>query len=272
MSAYHIMADAEGKVQHPEIRIIKVGHIARALKLGLDDFRQKPSHYIFLCLIYPIAGIVLMAWSSGGSLLPLLYPLATGFALVGPVAAIGLYEISRRRELGLDSSWHHALEVRKSPALPSIAVLGVMLVGVLVAWLVTANLLYVRLFGDAPPENISDFWDGVFRTPEGFTLAFAGTAIGFVFALVVLATTVIAFPLLLDRNVGAVAAVETSVRVTLANPAPVLAWGFVVAGLLFLGSLPVFAGLVVVLPVLGHSTWHLYRMTVKNEATGKQKR
>ncbi len=267
MSAYHVMADAEGKVQHPEIRHIRVGQIGRALKLGIDDFRQKPSHYVFLCLIYPIAGVVLMAWSSGGSLLPLLYPLATGFALIGPVAVIGLYEISRRRELGLDSSWHHALEVRKSPALPSIAVLGAMLVALFVAWLLTANMLYVRLFGDAPPASFSDFWDGVFNTPEGFTLAFAGTAIGFVFALVVLATTVIAFPLLLDKDVGAIAAVETSVRVTLANPMPILAWGFVVTVLLLLGSLPVFAGLVVVLPVLGHSTWHLYRMTVKNEAT-----
>lgn len=265
MSAYHIMSDAEGKLQRPQVRSIKFGHIGKALKLGFDDFWQKPSHYVFLCLIYPIAGVVLIAWSSGANLLPLIYPLATGFALVGPVAAIGLYEISRRRELGIDSSWRHALEVRSSPALPSIIALGAMLVGLFVAWLVAAHLLYLQLFGDAAPPSVSAFLDGVFNTPEGFRLAFVGTGIGFVFALVVLATTVIAFPLLLDRDVGAVAAVDTSIRVALASPLPILAWGVVVAGLLLLGTLPVFAGLAIVLPVLGHSTWHLYRLTVVNE-------
>ncbi len=267
MSTFHIMADAKGGLQHPEIRNIKLGDIGTALRLGFDDFWQKPSHYVFLCLIYPIAGVVLMAWSSGANLLPLLYPLATGFALVGPVAAIGLYEISRRREKGLDTSWRHALGVRHSPALLSIIALGAMLVALFVAWLVTAHLLYTSLFGPVPPASFAEFANNVIYTPEGFTLAFAGTAIGLVFALVVLATTVISFPLLLDRDVGAVSAVETSIRVTLANPAPILGWGFVVAVLLAIGTLPVFAGLAIVLPVLGHATWHLYRLTVKAPET-----
>ncbi|MEX0347296.1 MAG: DUF2189 domain-containing protein [Rhizobiaceae bacterium] len=265
MSAYHIIADAHGNVQHPDIRRIRFSQIGKALRLGFDDFWQKPSHYVFLCLIYPIAGVVLVAWSSGANLLPLVYPLVTGFALVGPVAAIGLYEISRRRELGLDTSWRHALEVRKSPALPSIIALGAMLVGLFIAWLVTAYLLYAYLFGDAAPASVGAFLDGVFNTPEGLQLAVAGTSIGFVFALTVLATTVISFPLLLDRDVGAISAVETSVRVALANPFPVLAWGLIVAFLLFIGTLPVFAGLAIVLPWLGHSTWHLYRMTVVSD-------
>lgn len=267
MSAYHIMSDADGKVQHPKIRPIRYGQIGRALRLGFDDFWQKPSHYVFLCLIYPVAGVVLIAWSSGANLLPLMYPLATGFALLGPVAAIGLYEISRRREKGLDTGWIHALDVRKSPALPSIAALGAMLVGLFVAWLVTAHLMYLHYFGEAAPAALSAFYEKIVRTPEGFQLAIVGTVVGFVFALVVLATTVISFPLLLDRDVGAVSAVETSIRVTVASPGPILAWGAVVAGLLLLGSLPVFAGLVIVLPVLGHATWHLYRMSVESPPT-----
>lgn len=265
MSAFHVMADAQGNLRRPKVQTIGFGHIKKALKLGLDDFWQKPSHYVFLCLIYPVAGVALMAWSSGANLLPLIYPLTTGFALIGPVAAIGLYEISRRREQGLDTSWRHALEVRNSPALLSIAALGAMLVGLLVAWLICAHLLYLRLFGEAVPTNVSEFLTGVFHTPEGLSLAFVGTGIGFLFALVVLATTVIAFPLLLDRDVGAVAAVDTSIRVTLANPLPILAWGFVVTFLLLLGTLPIFAGLAIVLPVLGHATWHLYRMTVASD-------
>ncbi len=262
MSTYHVMADAHGIVQHPDIRKIRFTHIGKALKLGFDDFWQKPSHYIFICLIYPVAGIALMAWSSGANLLPLIYPLATGFALIGPVAAIGLYEISRRRELGLDTSWRHALDVRNSTALPSIIALGAMLVGLFIAWLVSAHLLYSSLLGSSAPTDISAFMNDVFHTPEGLQLAIVGTAMGFVFALTVLATTVISFPLLLDRDVGAISAVETSIRVTLTNPWPILAWGLIVALLLFVGSLPVFAGLAIVLPLLGHATWHLYRMAV----------
>ena len=107
----------------------------RALSLGAVDFMQKPSHIVFLCLIYPIVGVVLAAWTGGNNALPLLFPLVSGFALIGPFAALGLYEISRRREAGLDTSWSHAFEVKDSPALPAIAAVGFMLVVIFIAWL-----------------------------------------------------------------------------------------------------------------------------------------
>ena len=123
----------------------------------------KPSHIVFLCLIYPIVGVVLAAWTSGNNALPLLFPLVSGFALIGPFAAIGLYEISRRREAGLDTSWSHAFEVRDSPALPAIAAVGIMLVVIFIAWLLTAQMFYQQLFGPAPPESISGFLSEVSR-------------------------------------------------------------------------------------------------------------
>ncbi len=262
MTAFHVMAGANNHFVRPAVRRIGVADIGEALKLGLADFSEKPSHYVFLCLMYPIAGIVLTVWSSGANLLPLLFPLMSGFALLGPVAAIGLYEISRRREKGLESSWSHAFDVRYSPALPSIIAVGILLFTLFIGWLVVAQMIYTACFGDAVPVSISSFLQDVLTTPQGMRLIFWGNLAGFVFAVIVLATTVATFPLLLDRDVGAVAAIDASVRATLANPGPVALWGLIVAALLVVGTFPIFAGLAVVMPVLGHSTWHLYRRLI----------
>ncbi|PZM13159.1 DUF2189 domain-containing protein [Rhizobium tubonense] len=262
MAAFHVMAGAENTFVRPVVRKITVADIIDCLRRGLEDFSEKPSHYVFLCLLYPIAGIVLAAWSSGANLLPLLFPLMSGFALLGPLAAIGLYEISRRRETGQDTSWRHAFDVRHSPALPSIIAVGLMLFALFIAWLVVAQMIYAAYFGDAVPASVSSFLSDVLTTPRGMSLILWGNLTGLVFAVIVLATTVVAFPLLLDRDVGAVAAVDASVRATLANPIPVALWGLIVAGLLVLGTIPIFAGLAVVMPILGHSTWHLYRKLI----------
>ncbi|MCF3639043.1 DUF2189 domain-containing protein [Rhizobium sp. TRM95111] len=262
MTTFHVLAGAGDRIAHPAVRRVAMADVWDALKRGLDDFYDKPSHYVFLCLIYPISGIVLVTWSSGANLLPLIFPLMAGFALLGPFFALGLYEISRRREQGMDTSWRHALAVRHSPALPAILGVGLMLAVLFVAWLLIAQGLYTSLFGEMPPQSLSLFLASVFGTEEGLLLIVAGNTIGFCFAVVALATTVVAFPLLLDRDVGMVAAIETSIRASIANPIPVAAWGFIVAVALVIGTIPVFAGLAVVMPILGHATWHLYRKLV----------
>ena len=124
MAGFHVIAGASDTLEHIRVRKISISDLIDALKRGVDDFMVKPSHIVFLCLIYPIVGVVLAAWTSGNNALPLLFPLVSGFALIGPFAAIGLYEISRRREAGLDTSWSHAFEVKDSPALPAIAAVG----------------------------------------------------------------------------------------------------------------------------------------------------
>ncbi|MBY8916601.1 DUF2189 domain-containing protein [Nitratireductor sp. L1-7-SE] len=262
MADFHVMAGTDRTLSLPAVRKISTSDVIDALGRGLDDFWQKPSHYAFLCLIYPLVGVVLIYWASDANALPLLFPLASGFALLGPFAAIGLYEISRRREAGLDTSWRHALAVRKSPAIPSIIAVGAMLFAIFVTWLLVAQGLYMRLFGPEPPASISQFLESLFTTDAGFMLLTLGNAIGFIFALVVLITTAIAFPMLLDRDCGAVAAIVTSVRAASVNPLPIALWGVLVAGALLIGSLPLFAGLAVVMPILGHATWHLYRKVV----------
>lgn len=263
MTTFHVLSGADASVAHPGIRKIGVADVMDALRLGINDFREKPSHYVFLCLIYPIAGAVLMTWSAGANMLPLLYPLASGFALIGPVAAIGLYEISRRRELGMDTSWPHAFRLHRSPALPSILAVAAMLFVIFIAWLLVAQALYVRIFGAEPPASLAAFWSGIVNTEQGWNLILVGNAVGFVFAAIVLSISVVSFPLLIDRDVGAVAAVETSIRATLVNPVPVAFWGLIVAAGLLIGSIPVFVGLAVIMPILGHATWHMYRKMVE---------
>jgi uncharacterized membrane protein len=261
MAVFHVLAGAKKNAVQPKIQEITQADIFDALRHGLDDFWDKPSHYVFLCLIYPVVGVVLITWTSGGDALQLVYPLITGFALLGPFAALGLYEISRRREKGLDTSWVHALEVRNSPAIPAIVAVGCMLLVLFVAWLYVAQGLYLWLYGSEPPESIGAFLRDVLTTQRGWTLIVLGNGAGFLFAVVVL-LTVITFPLLLERDIGAVAAVQTSAKAVLSNPVPMMLWGLVVAAALVVASLPLFIGLALVVPVLGHATWHLYRKLI----------
>ncbi len=188
-------------------------------------------------------------------------------ACAGPIdselAALGLYELSRRRELGLDLSWTHVFGVRHSLSIGGILALGMLLVVIFLVWVAAAQGIYVANFGYAPPESIPNFLRQVFTTPEGWTLIVVGNGVGFLFAVLVLMICVVSFPLLLDRQVSAAVAVLTSVRVVLRNPVTMTMWGLIVAGLLLIGSLPLFIGLAVVMPVLGHSTWHLYRKEVE---------
>jgi uncharacterized membrane protein len=247
----------------PHVRRIGLGDVADALKRGIDDFAAIPSHAVFLCLIYPVAGLFLARLVFGYDILPLLYPLAAGFALLGPFAAIGLYELSRRREQGLQASWVDAFDVIRSPSFGAISALGILLFLVFFFWIAAAQAIYVASFGYAPAASIPEFLHQVLTTREGLILIVAGNGIGFLFALLVLTISVVSFPLLLDRDVGAADAVLTSIRVVRANPVAMAAWGLIVAAMLVIGSLPFFLGLAVAVPVLGHATWHLYRKAVE---------
>lgn len=222
-----------------------------------------PSHAVFLCAIYPILGLFLIAMTLDNSLLPLAFPIAAGFALVGPVAAIGLYELSRRREAGLETTSMHAFDVRYSPSLPAIIALCVVFMTIFFIWLAVAEAIYVANFGYGGPGDLQQFAHNVLFTSSGWTMIVVGTAVGFLFAVAVLSIGAISFPMLLDRDVGAAVAVATSLRVIAANPGTMALWGFIVAALLVIGSIPFFVGLTVVMPVLGHATWHLYRRAVE---------
>jgi uncharacterized membrane protein len=246
----------------PAVRRLTFADLRQALSQGFSDFGAYRSDVVFLCALYPIVGLVLWRVAIGHALLPLLFPLASGFALVGPIAAVGLYEMSRERERGRPANWASAFNVFRSPAWGAIAVLGTFLVGIFLAWLLAAWMIYRDTLGPEPPVSVTGFVHDVLYTDAGHLLIVAGCSVGFLFALIAMTVSIVSFPLLLDRDVGLDTAVETSVRAVLANPVMMAAWGLIVAGGLILGSLPFFLGLVVVIPVLGHATWHLYRKAV----------
>ncbi|HTC07791.1 MAG TPA: DUF2189 domain-containing protein [Acetobacteraceae bacterium] len=246
----------------PAVRRIGVEDLRIALARGLEDFKANRTDVIFLCVIYPVVGLVLARLASGYGLLPLLFPLASGFALVGPVAAIGLNEMSRRREAGETVRWIDAFGVLRAPSIGAISLLALMLVGVFVLWLVAAQVIYVATLGPQAPVSAAVFAHEVVATSAGWALIVIGVGAGFLFAVLVLAISVVSFPLLLDRDVGIDTAVWASVRAVAANPGIMAVWGAIIVAGLVVGSIPALVGLAVVMPVLGHATWHLYRRMI----------
>ena len=246
----------------PEIRTLTLQDLRIALRKGWADVMAFRSDVVFVCLLYPVIGGVLTVLAVQGNSLQLVFPTLSGFALAGPVAAVGLYEMSRRREAGEPTSWLAYLDVIKSPKFGGILILSLFHVVVFLVWVMSANLIFDATLGPDAPVSIMAFARDVFTTSAGWAMIIIGMAVGFVFAAAVLAISVVSFPLLLDRNVSLPTAVVTSVRVALKNPVPIGVWGLIVAGSLALGSLPALLGLILVFPVLGHSTWHLYRQAV----------
>lgn len=249
---------------HPTFAINRIGtnDLMDALRLGFADFAAKPSHVIFLVLIYPVIGIVLASLTIGYNVIPLLFPIMAGFTIVGPFAALGFYEISRRREQGLDESWRHAFAPLRSPAIGAVAAVGGLLVALFVLWLFSAMMVYRLTFGLENPVSVSGFIIEVLTTSRGWALIAIGNLVGLCFAIVALAVGAFSFPLILDRNVDAGVAIRTSIAAFRENPRSMTVWGMIVAGMLALGTIPFFVGLAIALPVLGHATWHLYRRTV----------
>ncbi|MBN9581670.1 MAG: DUF2189 domain-containing protein [Afipia sp.] len=245
-----------------QVRTITLPDLTDALREGWNDFKAVPTHAILLALIYPVLGILLARTILGYAILPLLFPLAAGFALLGPFVALAFYDLSRRREQGEKPTASHALSVLQSPSIGAMLAFGVLLLVLFLVWLTVAQSIYDSTFGYAPAADIPDFAQRVLTTPEGHRLIAVGCGVGFLFALVALCISVVSFPLMLDRHASATDAMLVSLRAVIRNPVPMAVWGLIVAILLVAGTVPFFLGLTVVIPVLGHATWHLYRKIV----------
>jgi uncharacterized membrane protein len=247
----------------PVVRRIPLSDLRAALEEGFQDFTLYKTHVLFLCVVYPVIGLILARLVIGQGLFQLLFPLASGFALIGPFVAIGLYEMSRQREQGATVNWATAFQVLRSRSSGAIAGLGLLLTAIFLAWVFIAQEIYDMTLGPHLPVSVAAFAHDIFATPQGWILMGAGMGIGFLFALLVFVISVVSFPLLLDRDdIGLDVAIGTSIRAVAANPWPLAVWGTIVAGSLAVGSMLFFVGLAVAIPILGHATWHLYRRLV----------
>jgi uncharacterized membrane protein len=253
-------------------RAIEWTDLREALTKGLDDFKAMPSHVFFLCQIYPLVAFFSARLTFQLGVFHLFFPLAAGIGLMVPFAALGFSEVSRRRELGLDVSWTDAVGALRSPYVFRIAPIGGALMAIFVGWLYAAQAIYEAIFRDHVPTSVGEFLHQVLATPSGWMLIVVGNAVGAVFAAVTLTVSVMSIPMILDHGAETTVAVRTSISIVLTNPKAMAVWGLLVAGALAIGCLPLFLGLAVVMPVLGHSTWHLYRKTVRPFGAPRQRR
>src|SRR6202035_269948 len=208
---------------------IGLSDLSDALRLGWEDFKAMPSHAIVLCVIYPVLGLVLFRMVLGYSVLPLLFPLAAGFTLIGPFAALGLYELSRRRERGEEAAAWNAVHVLRAPSFGAILELVILLLVLSGAWIATADAIYIATVGPTPATNIPDFARRVLTTPQGWSLIIVGCGVGLLFAVVSLCVSVVSFPLMLDRHASAIDAIRTSLRAVREDPYTMAVWGLIVA-------------------------------------------
>jgi uncharacterized membrane protein len=245
------------------VRKITTADLDWALREGWSDFQAKRGDLIFVALLYPAIGLIAAAFALNDAALPLVFPFAAGLSIFGPAAASGFYELARRREAGLDSTWRHFFDPMRGKKGSTILMLTTGLGVLFLLWLGAAYAIYAGSMGPDIRGGIGSFLTQLFTTPGGWTLIVLGNLAGAVFAIITLMTTLVSFPMAVDREVDPGHAVETSLRAVSANPGTVARWGLRVGILLVLGALPAFIGLAVVLPTLGYATWHLYTRMVE---------
>jgi uncharacterized membrane protein len=266
-----LRGNAARKSREIPVRKISNEDLRIALRQGLDDFLTFRGDIILAGLIYTVLGLAAVVMTTSMPLMPFFFPVVAGVGLLGPVAAVGFYELAKRREAGeTNLHWFNFLDVRKRPSVDEMGMVAGLLLAIFFLWLLAAGALYAVLFGWATPTSIPQFLSMVFTTGSGWALILGGVVVGALFGWIVLALSVVSMPMLVDSNVSASQAVSASWRAAHANKPQMIRWGLTVLGLLILGSIPVFVGLAFVLPWLGYATWHLYTRLVDRGAVRTQ--
>ncbi|MEJ6388379.1 DUF2189 domain-containing protein [Gymnodinialimonas ulvae] len=243
----------------PDIREMEIGDLRRALHNGWRDFRRKPFFGLFFAAVYVVGGWAIYLLLFQAHLEWLAIPLTFGFPLIGPFLAVGLYEVSRRLEAE-DYDWtaRDIFAVVWRQRLRQLPSMAWVIIVYFLFWSFFAHMLFALFLGPSALTNVTSSYAYLLE-PEGLTMLLVGGAFGAVFAFVLFALTVVSLPLLLDREVDFVTSMITSIAVIRQNPKIMFAWAFTIAALTFLAMMPGLVGLIVVLPVLGHASWHIYR-------------
>jgi uncharacterized membrane protein len=245
----------------PRVRPVSFEEVALSLRDGLRDFQKAPLYGLFFGCCYAAFGWLLLYLMFGLDWGSYVYPMVTGFALVAPFAAAGLYEVSRLLERNEPLSWGAVLGCVFGRGGRAVGVMAIVTTFSYIIWLDIAAALYVMFFG-MKPLGFTGILDAIVTTPKGFLFFVVGNAVGAALALFVFSIMVVSLPTVFDRQVDFVTAMITSVKAVIASPGPMLLWCVIIGVLLGLSLLSMFLGLVVVLPVLGHATWHIYKRAV----------
>lgn len=246
----------------PEVKKVTGQVIATALYNGLSDFRSAPAFGLFFGAVYALGGLfILFALTVLGQRW-MIFPVAIGFPLIGPFIAAGLYEVSRQLENGNKPSWKEVMTVIFRQQRREMGWMAFITLFIFWMWMYQIRLLLAIFLGKTTFSTVPAFVTTVTTTPEGMAFLMVGTVVGLILSLILYSVTVIAMPMLLDRDVDFITAMITSVKTVVENPVPMLIWGVVITALAVVGMMSMFIGLIVILPVLGHTAWHLYRHAV----------
>ncbi|WP_349371159.1 DUF2189 domain-containing protein [Salinarimonas sp.] len=251
------------RAYEPVVREITQDDVRAALSEGLSDFRAAPQYGLFFGAVYALGGIAIVLLTAYSGMGYLAYPLAAGFALIGPFVAVGLYEVSRRREAGEALAFGPVLGVVFSQSKRELGWMAFVTLFVMIVWMYQVRLLLAIFLGFQSFASLGEFLTVVFTTTEGLMFLAVGNVIGALLAAALFSLTVVSFPLLLDRDVDFITAMITSVKAVVTNPKPMLGWAAFIVAALVLAIVPFFLGLLIVLPALGHATWRLYRRVVE---------
>jgi uncharacterized membrane protein len=273
MATNSIAAPGAASRKKIPVRTITNDDLRFALRQGFEDFRTFRGDVLLAGLVYTLIGIAAVVMTTSAPLMPFFLPVVAGVGLLGPIAAVGFYELADRREEGdKDLHWYNFLDVRKRSTVDDMGLVAGLLLAIFFLWLLAAGILYALLFGWTAPATIPQFLGMVFGTPRGWALIIAGLVVGAIFGWIVLSLSVASLPMLVDCDVSAPQAVSASWRAAHANKSEMVRWGLIVLGLLVLGSIPLFVGLAFVLPWLGYSTWHLYTRLIDRDAITERTR
>ncbi|WP_181708784.1 DUF2189 domain-containing protein [Chthonobacter rhizosphaerae] len=249
----------------PTVRAVSADDIRAALLAGVEDFRRAPAYGLFFGAIYAFGGLFLIAAVAWMAMPWLAYPLAAGFALIGPFVAVGLYEVSRRLEAGLPLSWGAVLGAAYAQSGRQLAWMAFVTLFIFLMWMYQVRLLLALFLGFQSFSSFRGFLTVVFTTVDGWLFLAVGHVVGAALSILVFSLTVVSYPLLLDRDTDFVTAMITSVKAVVTSPRPMIGWAVIVVAALVVSAVPMLMGLLVTLPILGHTTWHLYRRAVAAE-------
>jgi uncharacterized membrane protein len=247
----------------PKVNTIGLADVRAAVMAGVKDFARAPLFGLFFGGVFALGGLLVVAFIARLDMHYMIYPLAIGFPLVGPFIAVGLYEVSRCLQEGRALTWSGVLTTVWRQKGREMSVMAFVTLFIMWMWMYQVRLLVAIFLGTKSFSSLEKFIEIVLNTPDGLQFLAVGHVVGAVLYAVFFSVTVVSIPLLLDRDVDFVTAMITSIKAVVTNPLVMMVWGLIVLALTVLALAPAFLGLLVVLPVLGHATWHLYQKVVE---------